>query len=375
MKRLLLLLALFLGIVSAQPQPTPYELIRNPLPDTLSQRTRDSLNLKMSRVRVNLSGYLESDQNKFFYYIGSASSFSVIRDSDKSPISGAAGSLTTKNVTTSSSLQIYCSNSAALKPNGIGDWKYTMSGTGPSGTIMEGKLPSGLPTETLLRVVVGSDTSGTFVVSDRTYSMVKDAILKFFGVNRSGNSESWFHGPSHLKDPFPGGWYDCGDHLKESMTQSYAFSTLALQAAMYPDRDADSYAYNQKNTTNPDGIPDMLREAKHGADFFLSTYDAANGDVSKMVTSVASFVTDHNWWGRPENADAITPSLGGPPRITRIEVGGNITGRIAAGLAFLSRMYEDYDSAYAAKALDAAKVIYAYGKAHPAGSGSDGAYL
>lgn len=367
-------LALFFSVSFAQQEPTPYELIRNPIPDTLDPKFRDSLNLKMSRVRVNQAGYLESDGNKYFYYIGTGSSFSVIYDDTKAPVTGATGVLTSKGGSTSSSLDIYCSNSATKKPNGIGDWRYTMSGTGPSGALQEGKLPSNLPTDTKLRVVVGSDTSATFVVSERTYTMVKDALLKFYGIQRSGNSQSWFHGPSHVKDPFVGGWYDCGDHLKESMTQSFAFVTLALQAAMFPDRDGDSYGFNHANTINTDGIPDLLREARHGADFFLSTYDAASGDVSKMVTSVATYTTDHNWWGRPEYADQIPPDRGGPPRVTRVEVGGNITGRVAAGLALTARLYEDFDPAYSAKALAAAKVIYTYGRAHHAGSGSDGAY-
>ena len=75
-----------------------------------------------------------------------------------------------------------------------------MNFTGPSGVIKVGNIPQSVPTEKRLRIKVGEQVSSTFIVSDNVYTMAKDAALKFFGIQRSGNSESWFHGPSHVKD-------------------------------------------------------------------------------------------------------------------------------------------------------------------------------
>jgi len=45
-----------------------------------------------------------------------------------------------------------------------------------------------------------------------------------------------------------------------------------------------------------------------------------------------------------------------------------VTGLYAAGLAFVSKQWLPYDSAYARKALTAARDLYAYGKANPLGT-------
>ena len=109
--------------------------------------------------------------------------------------------------------------------------------TRPTGKVCIGNLTqaTGLEMNTRYRVKVLNQYSATFIISDKVYSMVRDATLKFYGINRSGNSESWFHKPSHTKDgagkfvkgvgavtgftpkegALQGGWYDCGDHLKD----------------------------------------------------------------------------------------------------------------------------------------------------------------
>jgi len=51
------------------------------------------------------------------------------------------------------------------------------------------------------KIVVGADTSAKFMIKADVYGMVKDAVLKYFGVARCGNNDSWFHAPCHLKDP------------------------------------------------------------------------------------------------------------------------------------------------------------------------------
>ena len=416
------------GIMAAtQDQPTPYDLIRpvwpltwdstvfnhfvpnpiprNPIPknrtpaafapnefipDTLDQAYLDAMNYRMSPIRVNQAGYLESDAEKQFYYVGSASSFEVV-DADGNSLSPAAtGTFTSSGQTAASSWIINAGTNAATNNKD----RYSVSITGPSGTIQIGKLGNmSLPTNTRLRIKVGNDISSTFIISEHVYSMVKDAALKFYGINRSGNGESWFHPASHTKDgggpvtegaddvrgPFnealagtlEGGYYDCGDHLKESQTQMYAFMVAAVMAATNADADEDVYAYNQGETVNTDGIPDMLREAKHGADFVLRAYKRANGVVDDMALSVGNFGSDHGWWGRPENQDklpvdnsASATDRGGPAsRTVRLgEIGANIGGETAAGLAILGKMYAEYNKPFADSCLMVARAMYKFAK-------------
>lgn len=355
------------------------------VPDTLNQAYLDARNLKIGRIRINQAGYLPDDPEQQFYYVSSgdcSEKFSVV-DLDGNEIVGG-GEFVSSGHLTKSSWDIVAGTNAATNYKE----RYSTSTVGPEGTVCVANLASfSLPNNQRMRVKVGKEYSASFIVSDRVYSMVRDATIKFYGINRSGNSESWFHKPSHTKDgagsfvqgdgpvtgfvskegALAGGWYDCGDHLKESQTQAYAFMVLSVMAAANPDRDEDNYAYNHGETINTDGIPDILREAKHGADFFLNSYRFADGIVDNMVVSVGNFGADHGWWGRPENQDALPVTLtgrGGPhERDLRLgELGSNISGQIAAGLALLSKEYALYDKAFADSCLKVAKDLYDFAK-------------
>jgi hypothetical protein len=436
-KYLLALCAATSMVTAQQEQPTPYDLIRpifpltwdstvfnhfvpDPvpknaipknrtpaayapnalLPDTLNQAYLDALNYRMSPIRVNQAGYLESDPEKQFYYVGSAKTFEVVDVNGKSFSPAITGTLTPKGKSISSTWQINAGTNAATNQKD----RYSVSIKGQSGDVQVGKMGSlTLPTDTRLRIKVGDDISSTFIISNRVYSMVRSAALKFYGINRSGYGESWFHPASHTLDgagpvslvsdgdersfdatlagTLEGGYYDCGDHLKESQTQMYAFMVSAVMAAANADADEDVYAYNQGETVNTDGIPDMLREAKHGADFVLRAYKRANGVIDDMALSVGNFGSDHNWWGRPENSDKLpidnsnaANDRGGPKsRTVRLgEIGSNIGGATAAGLAILSKMYKDYPEykGFADTCLIVAEKMYDFAKALAQGKSS-----
>lgn len=356
------LLAASISTISAQivTDPLPYAPIANPLPDTMDQLYRDSVNLKFSPIRINQAGYRPQD-SKYFYYVGSAgaqSSFNVI---DENGMNVGTGTLVTTGQTTSAKLKIRASNNATLVSGG--DTRYIIESKEFSGTILEGRLPDLPPGK--YRVVVKSDTSHSFVIDEKVYSWVRDALLKFYGVNRCGDSQSWFHPACHLKDAATGGWHDCGDHLKEGATMSYTAAVLGLAAAAFFDRDADVYSANQGITQITDGIPDILYEAKHGADFVLQSYDKASGQVGSMVTSMGGFGNpgcgdDHSWWGRPEYQDKMPVDRGGPPRCARSEPTTDYLGKYAANLAFVSKLIRPYDAAYADRCLKVAKAIYEF---------------
>ena len=372
---------------------TPASYVPNALiPDTLNQAYLDAINYRMSPIRINQAGYLPSDPEKQFYYVGTASTFEVVDADGNSLNPMVTGSFTSSGVQTSSDWTIIAGTNAATNDQK----RYQLDITGQSGIIQIGNIPGNVPTNTRLRIKVGNDISSTFIVSEKVYSMVRSAALKFYGINRSGYGESWFHPASHTKDgagpisttsdgaersydaslagTLEGGYYDCGDHLKESQTQMYAFMVAAVLAATNPDADEDNYAFNQGETVNTDGIPDMLREAKHGADFVLRAYKRANGVIDEMALSVGNFGSDHNWWGRPENSDNMpvdnstaANDRGGPrSRTVRLgEIGSNIGGETAAGLAILSKMYAEYPEYkdFADSCLMVAEKMYDFAKA------------
>ena len=349
----------------------PNEIIT---PDTLNQAYIDAMVIQISPIRVNQAGYRPQDAKKPVLYVGSATTFDVVNA--KGEVVGKGNFTETLKNSVSSSLTIKASNNAQTEYGG--DHRYTAKKAGPSGALKKGYLPDGLPENERLRIKVGNDYSSTFIISDRVYSMLRDAVLKFYGINRSGNSESWFHPPSHLKDgslanvDMTGGWYDCGDHLKESQTIAYSVAQLAMTAAAYEDRDQDNYAFNQGEAQNTDNIPDILREAKFGAEYVIKAYDAAKGVVSAMPVSIGEIGKDHGWWGSPEYQDKTLHDRGGPTaRILRsddkpaseAELGSTASGNFAAGMAIVSKIWSKYDSTFAKKSLTVAKALYDYGKA------------
>ena len=373
---------------------TPASYVPNAyIPDTLNQAYLDAINYRMSPIRINQAGYLESDPEKQFYYVGTASSFEVVDADGNSLDPKVTGTFTNSGFQTSSDWTIIAGTNAATNDQK----RYQVDITGQSGIIQVGNIPGNVPTETRLRIKVGNDISSTFIVSDKVYSMVKDAALKFYGINRSGDGDSWFHPASHMKDgagavvtgaadvrdqynaalagTLQGGYYDCGDHLKESQTQMYAFMVAAVLAATNADADEDHYAFNHGETVNRDAIPDMMREAKHGADFVLRAYVRAKGVIDDMALSVGNFGSDHGWWGRPENSDllpvdgsAAATDRGGPmSRTVRLgEIGANIGGETAAGLALVGKLYSDFKDplymAFADSCLKVAKEMYEFAK-------------
>lgn len=361
------------------------------IPDTLNQAYLDAINVRMSPIRINQAGYMEDDPERQFYYVGTASNFEVVDQDGNSLSPKVTGSFSPTGKTISSDWTIIAGTNAATNDQK----RYQVDITGQSGVVQVGNVPMNVPTETRLRIKVGNEISSTFIISNRVYSMVRSAALKFYGINRSGNGDSWFHKASHTKDgagpvvleaddvrdfsqynaalegTLEGGYYDCGDHLKESQTQMYAFMVAAVMAATNPDADEDVYAFNQSETQNTDGIPDMLREAKHGADFVLRAYNRAKGVIDDMALSVGNFGSDHGWWGRPENQDllpingtAAATDRGGPvSRTVRLgEIGANIGGETAAGLAILAKDYAIYDKPFADSCLMVAEKMYEFAK-------------
>ena len=374
---------------------TPAAYVPNALiPDSLNQAYLDAMNVKISPIRVNQAGYLEDDPERQFYYVGDAKTFEVTDINGAPLVPPVTGSLVSLNQKVSSTWLINAGTNAATNDQ----QRYSVKATGPTGDLKYGHIPHGVPLDTRLRIKVGNDISSTFIVSDRLYSMVKAAALKFYGINRSGIAESWFRngapshaldgagpvteGPQDVRGPYnaalagtlQGGYYDCGDHLKESHTQMYAFMVMALMAATNPNADEDNYAFNQSITSVKDGIPDMLREAKHGADFVLRSFNRAKGVIDDMALSVGNYGSDHGWWGPPENQDGLpigntaeARDRGGPgTRTVRLgEVGANVGGETAAGLALLGKLYAQYPEYkdFADSCIMVAEKMYDFGKA------------
>jgi len=332
---------------------------------TCSRRYLDSLNVYNRRpIRINQSGFRPQDYKYAYVADTKEKTFKVIDANSGKEVPGG-GNLTLIGDYT--------------KPNIYINGAY---GANKNNQLYEfGSLDSSAAKETLYRadfstlstmgeyfLVVGNDTSATFHVHPSIYNSILENSLQFFGIQRCGNTKSHFHKPCHLMDgskighDLTGGWHDCGDHFKVSETLGYTAYVLSMVYLTYPDKAEDRYGESYADTVFTDGIPDILYEAKIGADFILKLYKASKADglieQNDMYHSVGVDQADHEYWDLPERQDAQEPDQGGAPRVVLTGIGANTAGMYIATLANVATGYRVYDPAYSDTLLEAAKDMY-----------------
>lgn len=338
------------------------------------RRQLDSLNFyDVNPIRVNQVGYRPQDIHKVAF-VGSATAtppgttYSVIDASTGTPVwTGTLQHLGKFDGIRARMLIVGYYNSI--------NKLYTFGDTGSTAQaeyLWQADF-GGLAQEGLYRLVVGRDTSEEFGIRETVYNDVFETALKFFGAQRCGNTKSWFHRDCHTKDGsavgaeggLQGGWHDCGDHGKYGETEGYAASMLALAYAAMPEKAEDRYgeSYNDTLPFGNDGIPDLLWEAKVGADYIFKLYSLsktkgliAAGDMYHTVGNGPGM--DHLFWDKPEYQDAQVQSKGGPDRPVLNGIGTNVAGMYVVSLALVGAAWEPFDPVYSKQMVDAAIDIY-----------------
>lgn len=331
-----------------------------------SRRYLDSLNAFARRpIRINQSGFRPQDYKYAYVADPKATKFQVIDANSGAEAWSGSLSLIKQNVvkpniwingafnSISSVYEFGSQDSVSTAKEAL--YRADFTGLAPSA-----------PGEYF--VVVGNDTSATFHIHPSIFNSILEMSLQFFGIQRCGNTKSHFHGACHLKDgskighDLTGGWHDCGDHFKVSETLGYATYVLSMVYLTYQDKAEDRYGNSYADTVFTDGIPDVLYEAKIGADYLLKLYRASKADgliaQGDMYHSVGVDEVDHAFWDLPERQDAQAPSKGGPDRVVLTDIGTNTAGMFAAAMANVAVGYKVYDAAYADSLLEAAKDIY-----------------
>lgn len=329
------------------------------------RRYQDSVNVYGRRsIRLNQSGFRPQDYKYAYVADPKATKFSVV-------------DAKTGAESFSGSLSLIRSN--AIKPNiwingafnsleSVYEFGDTTETTNTESLYRADftKLSPTTPGEYF--VVVGNDTSATFHIHPSIYNAILENSLKFFGIQRCGNTKSHFHGACHLQDgsrvghDLTGGWHDCGDHFKVAETVGYASYVLSMVYLTYQDKAEDRYGNSYADTVFTDGIPDVLYEAKVGTDYIMKLYNASveDGLIEKgdMYHTVGMSDFDHAFWDLPERQDKQSQAKGGPDRLVLKDIGTNVAGVYAAALANVAAGYKVYDPDYSDSLLEAAKTIY-----------------
>jgi len=204
------------------------------------------------------------------------------------------------------------------------------------------------------------------------------------GVNASLTGKSYL-GDADAGYDLSGGWFDCGDHVKFGQTEYYSAYMLLKGYEAFPTGYGDYYAYNYQGYKTsgswnfegtghaPNGIPDVLDEVKHATDYFIKC--ARNSTT--FYYQVGQGGPDHMLWETSVQMQTESVSNGGEPRVVyKNPNDASMSSFCGAALALMSRLYRQYDAAYADLCLVHAKYAYDYSKAHPgvAGTGDGGFY-
>lgn len=207
-------------------------------------------------------------------------------------------------------------------------------------------------------LVDGKIQSMKFVIKEDLYDEALKAAIKSFYFQRASMSiEEKFGGiykraAGHPDDKCvyhpssghsdgtlnsPGGWYDAGDYGKYIVNASFSVGQMLQFVEQYPDAIEDG-SLNIPESGNE--INDLMDELKYELDWILTMQDKDGGVYHKLTAkNFSGFVM-------PADYDLERMIIG---------KGTAATLNFAAVLAQASRLFDRYDSDWAALALDAAE--------------------
>jgi endoglucanase len=222
-----------------------------------------------------------------------------------------------------------------------------------------------------------------FEISDTAYKGTTDNLLTFMQQQRCGYNPFLdlvchqrdgriFYGimPDSTYVDVSGGWHDAGDQLKYLITGSYATAHMLKSYELYPNKFSDKA--NELGQPHPNGIADVLDEAKWGLDWILKLHFAPD----QLVHQVADDRDHLGWkmpdedqsdfgWG-PNSYRAAYVANGQPQGLNKYKSKAtgvaNLAGRSAAALALGAKIWIEIDSSFAQKCLKSAKTVYTLGK-------------
>ncbi len=223
-----------------------------------------------------------------------------------------------------------------------------------------------------------------FNIGNYIYSKMKYDSVKYFYHHRSGipitmpyaDGEQWTRPTGHYPDilaPDPtkdyianytldvtGGWYDGGDFGKYVINGGISTWTLmnSYERALYFG-DTSVAPFKDGSLNIPEsgnGFPDILDEARYNLNALLNMQVPAGNTLAGMVHHKAGDVRWLELATRPDQ-DKMERYLQPPTTVATL----NLAAIAAQG----SRLWKQYDAAFAAKCLTAAETAWDAAVAHP----------
>ncbi len=196
-----------------------------------------------------------------------------------------------------------------------------------------------------------------FPIDQNLYRTIPDTLLRFFQVQRCGETSPLLHKPCHLLDaqriegdlsiPSPldvtGGWHDAGDYIKFLITTSYSAYMLLLaydkHPELFPDRDGNNRS-------------DLLDEVKIGLDWMMKMHYAPD----RLLIQVHDHKDHDVGWRLPED-DPLTDC-----RAAYLLPSKAQCGSFSAAMALASSVFRKIgEDQYADRCLQHARQVYCLG--------------
>ncbi|WP_027124883.1 glycoside hydrolase family 9 protein [Gelidibacter mesophilus] len=227
--------------------------------------------------------------------------------------------------------------------------------------------------------------SPEFRINADVYDHTADFLMEYMRQQRCGYNP-YLTASCHLDDGYilynpekkgermdaTGGWHDASDYLQYTATSANAVFQLLFAYRDHPEAFDD--AYDAKGLPGPNGIPDVIDEAKFGMDWLKRM----NPSTTEYYNQIADD-RDHSGYRLP-NKDSVVydPNQKGRPvylasgekqgilkyknRSTgAASTAGKFASAFAIGAKVLAEFYPEYSEDLTKRAEDA----YKYGELHP----------
>jgi peptidoglycan/xylan/chitin deacetylase (PgdA/CDA1 family) len=254
---------------------------------------------------------------------------------------------------------------------------------------------SGLHRPGRFQLRLGGAVSLPFAVDEAIFRSLPDDLLEFMRQQRCGHNP-WTDAVCHQLDgrtaygPRPagteidvrGGWHDAADLLKYLLTSGNATAQLLLAWELHRDSRTQTpqilFAdrFNAGGQRGPNGIPDLLDEARWGLEWLLRLHPTP-GELYHQVADDR----DHWGWRLPQDEKANYGWGPGSNRVVYCADGkpqglgrypsdstglANLAGRYAAAMALAHQVWKDdpQQAAFARRCLQAGIEVYQLGRSH-----------
>ncbi|HSJ62829.1 MAG TPA: glycoside hydrolase family 9 protein [Gemmatimonadaceae bacterium] len=235
-------------------------------------------------------------------------------------------------------------------------------------------------------IAAGGAESPPVRIARDAYAGAADTLLYYMRQQRSGWNPL-YRDSVHTKDgiivdhptrsgefiPVSGGWADASDYLQYVTTSANAAFVMMMAYRDYPSAFADAFAGD--GTPGPNGVPDVLDEARHGLHWLVRMFpgdglmfNQLGDDRDHAFLDLPPTDSSDYGWGKG-GPRPVYPCTGKPQGLLRHRNRStgyaSTAGKYAAAFALGARLFEARAPALAdtlgRKALEA----YALGRQHP----------